>query len=452
MRTLYLDCGMGAAGDMIAAALYELLDDKDAFINKMNAIGLPGVRFAVEPSVKCGIVGTHFSVLVDGQEEEVHDHHHDHDHAHHHDHDHEHHHEHDHDHAHDHDNHHEHEHEHEHEHDDHAHDHEHHHDHVHPHVHRSMDDITHIINGLLLSEMVRHNALDVYQLIADAEAQAHGRPVSEIHFHEVGTMDAIADVTAVCQLMEILDVQCVMASPVHVGYGKVRCAHGVLPVPAPATAFILKNIPIYGGRIEGELCTPTGAALLKKFVSSFGEMPPLKVEKIGYGMGKKDFEVANCVRALLAETVGEGDTIVELSCNLDDMSPERIGFAMDSLFEAGALEVYTIPLGMKKCRPGVMLCVICREADKDKMVNLVFRHTTTLGIRENRSRRYTLQRQIKSFDTPFGEVRVKYSEGYDVCRKKLEYNDLARIAKEKGIGIDEAAKLVEQNLSNHHDS
>jgi TIGR00299 family protein len=310
-----------------------------------------------------------------------------------------------------------------------------------------MEDIAHVIDALPLSETVRHNALDVYRLIADAEAQAHGRPVSEIHFHEVGTMDAIADVTAVCQLMEILDVQRVLASPVHVGCGKVRCAHGVLPVPAPATAFILKDVPIYGGRIEGELCTPTGAALLKKFVSSFGEMPPMKVEKIGYGMGKKDFEVANCVRAMLAETVGDGDMIVELSCNLDDMTPERIGFAMDCLFAAGALEVYTIPVGMKKSRPGVMLCVICKEADKDRMVKLVFRHTTTLGIRENRSRRYTLQRNIKTLDTPFGDVRVKYSEGYDVSREKVEYDDLARIALEKGIGIDEALKLLEQYLS-----
>ena len=414
MKTLYLDCGMGAAGDMLAAALYELLDDKDAFIGKMNAIGLPGVRFAVEPSVKCGIVGTHFHVLVDGQEEESHDHHHDHDHDH-----------------------------------EHEHPHVHAHAHSHSHVHRSMDDITHIIEALPLSETVRHNAIEVYQLIAAAESQAHGRPVSEIHFHEVGTMDAIADVTAVCQLMEILDVQRVLASPVHVGYGKVRCAHGVLPVPAPATAFILKDVPIYGGRIEGELCTPTGAALLKKFVSSFGEMPPMKVEKIGYGMGKKDFEVANCVRAMLAETVGDGDMIVELSCNLDDMTPERIGFAMDCLFEAGALEVYTIPLGMKKSRPGVMLCVICKEADKDKMVKLVFRHTTTLGIRENRSRRYTLKRNVKTFDSPYGDVRVKYSEGYDVSRKKFEYNDLARIARERGISVDEALKLVEQSISNH---
>ena len=312
-----------------------------------------------------------------------------------------------------------------------------------------MDDITHVIEALPLSETVRHNAIEVYQLIAAAESQAHGSPVSEIHFHEVGTMDAIADVTAVCQLMEILDVQRVLASPVHVGYGKVRCAHGVLPVPAPATAFILKDVPIYGGRIEGELCTPTGAALLKKFVSSFGEMPPMKVEKIGYGMGKKDFEVANCVRAMLAETVGDGDMIVELSCNLDDMTPERIGFAMDCLFEAGALEVYTIPLGMKKSRPGVMLCVICKEADKDKMVKLVFRHTTTLGIRENRSRRYTLKRNVKTFDSPYGDVRVKYSEGYDVSRKKFEYNDLARIARERGISVDEALKLVEQSISNH---
>ena len=309
-----------------------------------------------------------------------------------------------------------------------------------------MADIEHIIGSLTLSEKVKQDALEVYRLIAEAESAAHGRPVTEIHFHEVGTMDAIADVTAVCQLVELLGVEKVLASPVHVGCGKVRCAHGVLPVPAPATAFILKGVPIYGGRVEGELCTPTGAALLKKFVSSYGEMPPLKVEKIGYGMGTKDFEVANCVRALLAETVGEGDMVVELSCNLDDMTPERIGFAMERLFEAGALDVYTVPVGMKKSRPGVMLCVMCREASRDEMVKLVFQHTTTLGVRETRSRRYTLQRSIEALNSPCGEVHVKHSEGYGVCRCKVEYEDLARIAREKGVSIEEAGKLVGQAL------
>ena len=437
MRTLFLDCGMGAAGDMLAAALYELLDDKEAFIQKMNACGIPGVKFVAEPSVKCGITGTHFRVLIDGVEEpvvcptpsasgEAH--------------------------------HHEHCHEHEHapvvcptssasgENHAHEHEHEHAHEHDHHHVHRSMADIEHIIGSLSLSEKVKQDALEVYRLIAEAESAAHGRPVTEIHFHEVGTMDAIADVTAVCQLIELLGVEKVLASPVHVGCGKVRCAHGVLPVPAPATAFILKGVPIYGGKIEGELCTPTGAALLKKFVSSYGEMPPMKVEKIGYGMGTKDFEVANCVRALLAETIGEGDMVVELSCNLDDMTPERIGFAMERLFEAGALDVYTVPVGMKKSRPGVMLCVMCREAARDEMVRLVFQHTTTLGVRETRSRRYTLQRSIEALNLPCGEVHVKRSEGYGVCRCKVEYEDLARIAREKGISIEEAGKLVGQAL------
>ena len=425
MKTLFLDCGMGAAGDMLAAALAELLEDKDAFLQKMNSCGLHGVTFALEPMVKCGITGTQFRVLVNGEEEHVHEHEHAHEHAHEHEH------EHSHEHAHEHDH-------------DHEHDHE--HAHTHGHVHRSMEDIEGIIEGLSLSERVRRNALEVYRLIAEAEGHAHGKPVSEIHFHEVGTMDAIADITAVCQLMEMLDVGKVLASPVHVGFGKVRCAHGVLPVPAPATAYILQGIPVYGGKVEGELCTPTGAALLKKFVSAFGEMPPMKVEKLGYGMGKKDFEVANCVRALLAETAGEGDMVVELSCNLDDLTPERIGFAMERLFEAGALDVYTIPLGMKKSRPGVMLCTICREAERDKMITLLFRHTTTLGIRESRSRRYTLERSISTVETHYGKVRVKSSEGYGVARKKAEYEDLARIAREKGLAMDEVARIVNRSL------
>ena len=402
---------------MLAAALFELLDDKEAFLRTINSAGIPGVSVSVESSVKCGIVGTHFTVSIDGvEEDECHGHEHHHEHTH----EHEHCHEHEHEHAHGHD--------------------EHEHEHHHTHTHRSMEEIEGIVSSLVLPEAVKTQIIDVYGLIAEAESAAHGRPVSEIHFHEVGTMDALADISSVCLLMDMLKADRVLASPIHVGSGHVHCAHGILPVPAPATAYILKGVPIYGGKINGELCTPTGAALLRKYVSSFGEMPAMTVGRIGYGMGKKDFEAANCVRALLGETADGRDSIVELSCNLDDMTPERIGFAMDVLFSEGALEAYTIPIGMKKSRPGVMLCVICREEEREKMVGLVFRHTTTLGIRENRSRRYTLQRRIEEIETSCGTVRVKLSSGYGVEKRKIEYDDLARIAREKGISIEEAAK------------
>lgn len=463
MRTLYLDCGMGAAGDMLTAALFELLDEKDRadFINQMNGLGIPGVEVTAEKASKCGIVGTHMKVTVNGEEEESHDHHHghshDHDHDHHehnhdHGHSHEHHHNHSHEHGHDHSHDHEHSHDHCHHNHEHNHDHNHHHDHDHSHDythhhhhHSGMSDIEKVINSLPVSGKVKQNAAEVYKLIAEAESHSHGVPVTEIHFHEVGTMDAVADVTAVCLLMEKLGVEKVIASEVHVGSGHVHCAHGVLHVPAPATAYILKDVPIYGGSIKGELCTPTGAALLKHFVSEFGAMPPMKVEKIGYGMGKKDFVMANCVRAMLGETIGNGNQVVELTCNVDDMTPERIGFAMELIFDAGALEVYTVPVGMKKSRPGIMICVMCREEKRDAVLGAIFKHTTTLGIRENISRRYTLTRRLESVETEFGRVQVKCSEGYGVKREKLEYEDLAKIAREKGLSIEDVINIIEKN-------
>lgn len=244
-------------------------------------------------------------------------------------------------------------------------------------------------------------------------------------------------------LMNELKADCILASEIHVGSGHVHCAHGILPVPAPATAYILKGVPIYSGHIKGELCTPTGAALLKYFVQSFGPMPPMTVDKIGYGMGRKDFEQANCVRAFFGENKGGKESIVELMCNMDDMTPERIAFATERFFEAGALEAYTVPIGMKKSRPGILLCVMCKEDKKDEMVNLIFKHTTTLGIRENVNNRYTLERRIISKETDCGTVRIKQSKGFGVNREKYEYEDLARIAVEKGISIEEVIKILE---------
>ena len=452
MKTLYLDCGMGAAGDMLTAALLELVDDRQAFLDQMNGLGLPGVAVAARPSVKCGITGTHVSVTVGGEEEvscdvdpgaapvHIHDHdheHHHHEHAHDHDHEHEHH----HDHADDHEHEHAHDHEHHHE---HAHDHEHHHDHDHGHGHHhhtGMGEIRHLLHHLDLPEQVRADAEAVYALIAQAESHAHGVPVEEIHFHEVGSLDAVADVVAVCLLMHRLGAEQVLCSPVHVGSGQVRCAHGILPVPAPATAHILRGVPIYGGAVRGELCTPTGAALLRHFVTRFGPMPAMAVERIGYGMGNKDFEAANCVRALLGETAETGDEAAELRCNLDDMTGEAVGFAMGELFAAGALDVFTTPIGMKKDRPAVLLTCLCRPEDREKMVRLLFRHTTTLGVRETLCRRYTLSRDQHTVDTPRGPVTVKTASGWGVTRSKPEYEDLARIARAEGLTLDQAAGL-----------
>ncbi len=297
VKTLYIDCSMGAAGDMLTAALLELLseEEQNEFIEKMNKLGIPGVEVQKTTVAKCGINGTHVKVLVNGEEEGEIMHHHEHDHSHNHgEHTHEHHH---------HDEacegeHHEH-----HKHHEHEHSHEHSHDHAHSHSHHGMADIEHVVRDHLdIPENVKDDVMAVYGLIASAESVAHGKPIDQIHFHEVGTMDAVADVTAVCLLIDMIKPEKIVASPVHVGSGTVRCAHGTLPVPAPATAYILRGVPIYGGKIKSELCTPTGAALLKHFASSFGDMPVIKVEKIGYGMGYKDFEQANCVRIFLGET------------------------------------------------------------------------------------------------------------------------------------------------------
>ena len=284
----------------------------------------------------------------------------------------------------------------------------------------------------------------VYSLIAEAESHAHGVPVSDIHFHEVGTMDAIADITAVCLLMDRLSPDEIVVSPIHVGSGTVKCAHGILPVPAPATAYILKGVPIYGGSIRGELCTPTGAALLKHFAAKFGSMPMMSVDAVGYGMGKRDFEAANCVRAMMGESEGGGDLITELCCNVDDMTGEQIGFAVEQLMAGGALDAFTTAIGMKKSRPATMISVICKPADAEKMAKLLFKHTTTLGVRKTNSRRYTLQRSIVEVETPFGKIRRKDCSGYGISRSKFEYDDLARIANENGISISEVIASIEK--------
>lgn len=383
MKMLYLECSMGAAGDMLMAALYELLDEdrREDFLRTMNALGLPGVEVAPVPAKTGGIAGTHMKVTVHGREE---------------------------------------------------HDHERHHDHEH---HRATPGhIAGLIGGLALPGEVKARARSVYDAIARAEAQAHGCDAGEVHYHEVGALDAVADVTGVCYALHLLGAEKIVASPVHVGSGTVRCAHGVMPVPAPATAALLAGVPIYGGSIRGELCTPTGAALLKTLARSFGPMPAMVTEKVGYGVGSKEFPQANCLRAFLGEAQEDGGgEIVELVCNIDDMTPEALAFACSRLLELGALDVYTTPGTMKKGRPGQVLTVLCGPDKEGELARHVLAQTTTNGLRVRRCGKYFLTPGADTVQTLWGPVRVKTARGYGVSHAKPEFEDAAALARENGL-------------------
>ncbi|MCD8091146.1 MAG: nickel pincer cofactor biosynthesis protein LarC [Clostridiales bacterium] len=433
MRELYIECNMGISGDMLMSALSELVPDADGFIERLNAAGIPNVSVIREKAVKCGITGTHIRVFVNGEEEgeAMHEHHHHHEHGHepelkrtlplpsslfpfgkteHH----------------------------------HSHEHEQEHHHHHHHHHSGFNDITALIDSLNVSERVKTDAKAVYKIIAEGEGHVHGKEITDIHFHEVGTMDAVADIVGCCMLMEEIGAGKISASSVRTGFGNVSCAHGILPVPAPATAYILRGIPQYSGNIEGELCTPTGAALLKYFSKGFGTMPLMTVEKTGCGMGSKDFPVANCVRVFSGESKSDfkTDSVLEITCNLDDMTGEDLAFACERIFEAGALDVCTIPCGMKKSRQGIILLILCKEAEREAVAGSIFKHTSTIGLRIKPCERYVLERKAAEVETKFGTVKTKISKFGEIEKTKAEYSDLERIAKENNISLNEVRKNI----------
>ena len=351
---------MGASGDMLMGALYELCPDREGFLRDMNRL-LPGVTLTAESVTRQGIAGAHMRVVVHGREEGHH--HHDHDHEHHH--------------------------------------------------HRSLGDIREMIGGFDLPQAVRDRAMEVYGRIAQAESAAHG----------------------------------VWASPVTVGSGTVRTAHGLLPVPAPATARLLEGVPVVSGDIAAELCTPTGAALLRAFAGGFGPMPEGVVRGCGYGCGTKDFPRANCLRAFWLDTAetgaGPNDTVTELKANIDDMTGEELGQAMEALLEAGALDVSYVPLQMKKHRPGALLLCLCRPAEAHRLAREILRLTSTFGVRRTDCPRYALAVTRDEVETPLGTVARKTGTGWGIVKSKPEYADLAAIAREKGVSLAEVRRAYE---------
>ena len=525
MKTLYIECNMGAAGDMLMGALYEICSEKELFLQKMNEAFAPfGITLSAEPSSKCGVAGTHMTVLVHGEEEaasqnggaagcsvvpasvskennavtasgsgetaaaqnggaagnsvvpasvsgeirlpkggitasgakideqnffyanqqeekitasetehmtETSEHSHSPQAG-------------------------GHSHEHMHTHSQQTKERSHTHNHqTGEHIHRDYPTILKEIQSLPLPEKVKTDAASVYTLLGNAEAKVHQTTLYHIHFHEVGSLDALADVVGCCYLFYLIAPEEVLCSPVHVGNGFVKCAHGVLPVPAPATAELLKGIPSYTGAVASELCTPTGAALLRYFATRFTTMPPLTVTSIGYGMGKKDFEIANCVRVFLGENFSAenhavsakensgdddyefscDDSVLSISCNIDDMTGEAIGLAIEILFAAGALDVYTTPVQMKKNRPGILLTCICPPEERDRFTVLFFLHTTTRGLRYQLYERAKLESTFETRHSSYGNIRVKKSSGYGIEKEKPEFEDLKSIVMKHNCSI-----------------
>lgn len=389
MKTLYLECNMGCSGDMLLGALLELLPNPQRWLESFHQAGIPGVRLEAVPCLKCGIHATQVSVRIDGALEEAPSH---------------------------------------------------------PHTHRNLGDITTLIRSLSIPTSVKDNALAVYQLLAQAESQVHRQTMEHIHFHEVGSLDAVADIVGVCLLLDQLKPDQILASPVVVGTGSVTCAHGILPVPAPATAHLLQGIPWRSGSLSGELCTPTGAALLKHFVQRFGESPVLEVDRIGTGAGHKEFPQANVLRAFWGSETGSqsgsAPLVTELRCNIDDMTGEALGFAIETLWAYHPLDVYTVPIQMKKNRPGVVLCVLCRPEEQERFAQLLLRHTATAGVRCHTEARYVLQVSFTRQETPYGAIRIKHYRGYGVEKVKPEFSDLAAAADRHHVTIDEVRRCL----------
>lgn len=393
MKILYYDCFCGISGDMNLAALIDLGVPKEYLMEELSKVNLNSeYEMKIERSVKLGITGTRVDVKLNesshGEEEHGHDHY---------------------------------------------------------HHHRKLKDIEKIINSSHLSDKVKNISLGMFMKIAEAEAKIHGKSLCEVHFHEVGAIDSIVDLVGAAICIDYLKVDRIIASPVQVGGGFVECSHGIIPVPAPATTEILKNIPISTGIVQFETTTPTGAAILAVNVEEFTSKIDFSIEKIGYGIGHRDLEIPNVLRVYLGEQ--ERSEKVEeqyiLETNIDDMNPELYEYVQERLFEVGALDVFKTPIYMKKGRPGINLSVLISEKGEKDVLDVIFEETTSIGVRKHKVEKIMLNRDFSKVKTEYGDITVKksYYKG-KLVKYKPEYEECKAIAKEKNISIDKIYKVV----------
>jgi TIGR00299 family protein len=417
MKILYYDCFCGISGDMNLAALIDLGVPKEYLVKELSKINLSSeYEIKVERSAKLGITGTRVDVILkDRLDDEthisgqaLHGHNHGHEHSHE------------------------------------GHVHNHNQDHHH---HRNLKDIEKIINSSNLSDKVKKLSLDMFMKVAEAEAKVHGKDLYEVHFHEVGAIDSIVDMVGAAICLDYLNVDKIIASTVQVGGGFVKCAHGLMPVPAPATTEILKNIPINTGIVQFETTTPTGAAILAANVEEFTQKADFSIKKIAYGIGHRDLKIPNVLRVYLGEK--ESYEKVEeqyqyiLETNIDDMNPEIYGYVEEKLFEVGALDVVKTPIFMKKGRPAIKLSVSVNERTEKDVLDIIFQETTSIGVRKCRVEKIMLNREFSKVKTEYGDITIKksYYKG-KLVKYKPEYEECKTIAKEKNIPIDKVYKAV----------
>lgn len=445
-KTLYIEGSSGISGDMTVAALLDLGADQAALEAVLNALPVSGFEISVSRVKKSGIDACDFNVILehdnhDHDMEYLHGHSHDgdtHGHEHEHCHEHEHHDEHEH-------HHHEHEHNHEHE-------HEHHH---HDHVHAALPGILAVIDGAQMSERAKKIARDIFMILAKAESKAHGVPMDQVHFHEVGAVDSIVDVISVAFCLDNLDITQVIVPDICEGRGTVRCQHGVMPVPVPAVVNIAQahQLTLQITEVEGELVTPTGAAIVAAVKTSDRLPEKFVIDKIGIGAGKRNYSRPSMLRLMLIHDTENAampcddskDEIYILETNLDDCTGECLGYLMDRLFEAGARDAHYTPVFMKKNRPGYLLTVICDEAHIKVLEQMIFEETTTIGIRRLKAERTILPRKIIEVDTPLGKADVKVCTLPDGrMRIYPEYESAAALAEQNHIGIYDAMELIKR--------
>ncbi|HWO00563.1 MAG TPA: nickel pincer cofactor biosynthesis protein LarC [Blastocatellia bacterium] len=383
MRVLYFDCFAGVSGDMIIGALLDLGVDFESLSRQLESLGLTGYQIKVERVMRSGIAATKFAVEVNESAQPE----------------------------------------------------------------RTLPQIVAIIERASLSEQVKRRAARAFQLLADAEALVHGSTVDQIHFHEVGAVDSIIDTVGAMIALEMLGASEFCASALRVGHGFVPSQHGRLPIPAPATAELLLGVSVYAGDIEGEFVTPTGAAVLTSLCEKFGEMPAMRLDRVGYGAGSRNPEgFPNALRLVWGETterpdaqrliveptsqtLAEGETVVVIETNIDDMNPQAYAFVMERAFALNALDVFLAPVQMKKDRPGVLLTVLAKPDDAEALIDLLLKETTTLGVRYHQAKRRTLGRTVESVATEYGVVRIKVArDGARTLHFQPEYEDCARLA------------------------
>lgn len=384
MRILYLDCTAGIAGDMTIAALIELGVDPERIRGELRKIPFDGYEIDVSRDIRAGVTGTRFEVKIHPDEQRA---------------------------------------------------------------HRNLYDLEALVKGRGLSPEVERRSLSMFRRICDAEGKIHGQPLEKVHLHEVGAIDSIVDIVGVAVAMEALAPESVIASQVHVGSGRVETRHGSVPIPAPATAELLQGVPTFQLDLQGEYCTPTGALILREYAAGFGPQPPMRVDRIGYGLGKRDVKrFANAVRAFLgtAEDRAQAAEVLSIEFQVDDMTAELLGWTMDRLYEAGALEVLFQPVQMKKNRPGTLVRVLCRPDVKDGVTATIFRETTTIGVRFQKLERIELPREIVTLDTPLGPIRYKKTSFEGRTMLSPEYESCAEIARRLRMALRDVWTVAER--------